>query len=140
MKRFLFIVAMLFSISLSAQNFGSYQIQTEGFYYENNPEYESWLIYDGYVTMKFRRTPVGFTHMRDLVNRILISNNMLDADPAIDADIIGSDVPDAENAEQVNASVINGNSEIRSVWQLGNKLMQVFSTDDGYEINFIGVL
>lgn len=141
MKKLLLLVAMLLSFGLSAQNFGNYQINVEGIYYENNPEYESWLIADGgYVTMKFRKTPVGLTHFRNLVKGILIENRMEDSEPEFDEDIIGSDVLDISNMEQINNSIIRGNSELRSVWKIGAKLMQVYSTDQGYEINFINVL
>lgn len=141
MKTIYALFFLLITTVCSSQELGVYKIDVEGTYNSKSPVYEEWLREDGHVTMRFRSNAVGLKHAIEKVEDILDVNKMLSALPASDETTKGSDVADEENYEQWHNSIRKGNSEIKRVYQFPNyKLLQIFFTLDGYEINIMGVL
>ena len=138
MKNYFTLLVFLFVTTSYAQSFGAYQIDIEGTYSETDHHYEKWVRDEGSAMIEFQQTPMGLKHCRELVQRILSENKMLYKTATSDDSVIGSDVPNKENYEQLNSSIKKGNSELKVIWQRGSKLLQIFAVQDGYQINVIG--
>lgn len=134
MKKLLFIVLCLFTITSFAQKYGEFRPKIKG-KFSNDFEYETWYYYENNKTAVYvlNKSAMGIKRGMDVITTILKKNGITNIEADEDNSYFAKGV-DKNDYADIHLSLLLDESEVDLIWRLDKSMLYLKLTHDAYFI------